>query len=483
MLSVEEIRKFILNDEASMKKLNARQGEAYYNGQHDILKKRIFFVNADGKLEEDLLKSNFRICHPFFNLLVNQQVQYTLSGKKGHIRSDIPELQTELDAYFNDNEVFMAELHELLRGAIKKGWEYMYAYRDENGRTAFQCADSLGVVEVRAKETQDHCDYLIHWYVDRYDDGCKEIKRIEVWDQAQTYFYVQVDDGEITLDDSEPINPRPHVVLQKGKKLFRDDYGEIPFYRLDNTKQQCSGLTLIKEQIDDYDVMNAGLSNNIEDTQEAIYVVRGFEGDDLDELMLNIKAKKTVGVPEGGGLDVQTVNIPVEARKTKMEIDKENIFFFGMGVNTEALKDTSATTSVAIKTAYANLDLKCDGLLPYLKQFLRKLLNVVLAEINKANGTDYQQSDVYFNFEREIIINAQEQAQIRLTEAQEQQTRINTLLSTAVQLGDELTVQQILDAYDLDYDDVKDMLPDPEEADPYANEEEEPDTEEGVLIE
>lgn len=462
MLSVEEIRKFIDNDEASSKKNLARQGVDYYEGNHEILKKRIFFVNADGKLEEDLLKSNFRICHPFFNLLVKQQAQYMLSGKEGHVLSDIPELQTELDAYFNDNKTFAAQLYQLLLGTITKGWEYMYAYKDADGKTAFRCADSLGVVEVRAKETSDKCDYLIHWYVDRYEED-KAIKRIEVWDKTQTFYYVQVDDGEITLDEDEEFNPMPHVVLQKGKKLYKDDYGEIPFYRLDNNQKQQGDLKLIKALIDDYDLMNVGLSNNIEDTQEALYVVRGFEGDDLDELMMNIKAKKHVGVPEGGGVDVQTVDIPMEARKTKMEIDKENIYLFGMGVNTEALRSSGSTVSVQIKTAYYNLDLKCEGLRPCLEEFMQKLLKPVLEEINKKNKTAYQCSDVYFNFDRETIINEQEKAQIALLAAQEQQTRINTLLSTAMQLGDELTIQQILDTYQLDYDEVKHLLPDPEE--------------------
>ena len=98
---------------------------------------------------------------------------------------------------------------------------------------------------------------------------------------------------------------------------------------------------------------------------------------------------------------------------------------------------------------------------------MRKLLKIVLDEINKNNKTAYQQSDVYFDFDRETIINEQEKAQIALLAAQEQQTRINTLLSTAVQLGDELTIQQICDVYDLDYDDIKNQLPNPETDDPY----------------
>ena len=469
MLTVSEIKTFIDKDASSTKKRRAMEGRRYYEADHDIKDYRIFFIDADGNLQEDTTKSNIKISHPFFRLLVDQQAQYMLSGKDGFVKSDIPELQTELDAYFNENESFVAELSELLSGAVSKGFEYMYAYKDESDRTAFQTADSIGVVEVREKETDDGCAYVIFWYVDRIGKDNKKIKRIQVWDDKQTWFYCQVDDGAIVPDESVDHNPRPHIIYKKDgdESTYYDDYGMIPFFRLDNGKKQFSGLKPIKALIDDYDLMNAGLSNNIQDTNEALYVVRGFQGDNLDELMVNIKAKKHIGVDEDGGIDIKTVDIPVEARKIKMEVDEKNIFRFGQGVNTEALKDTSATTSIAIKSAYANLDLKCDGLQPFLLQFMRKLLKLVLKEINDTQGTDYEQKDVYFDFDREIITNAQENAQIDLTKAQEQQTKVTTIQNAATLLGQELTMQLICEALELDYDDIKDKLPTPEE-DPTA---------------
>lgn len=469
MLSINEIRKFIEADAQSDRKRFARTGLRYFEGDHDIRGYRIFFINGEGKLQEDRTKSNIKISHPFFRLLVDQQTQYMLSGHGGFVKSDIPELQTELDAYFNDNESFRAELNGLISGTVAKGWEYMYAYKDENDRTAFQVADSIGVVEVREKETDDGCAYVIRWFIDRFDKDNKAIKRIQVWDREQTWFYCQEGEGAIVPDDSLSPNPRPHILYRKDGEegTYYDDYGMIPFFRLDNGRKRFSGLKPIKALIDDYDLMNAGLSNNIQDTNEALYVVKGFQGDNLDELMLNVKTKKHIGVDEDGGIDIKTVDIPVEARKTKMEVDEKNIFRFGQGVNTEALKDTSATVSIAIKSAYANLDLKCDGLLPFLLQFMRKLLKLVLKEINDAMGTDYEQKDVYFDFSREIITNAQENAQIDLTKAQEQQTKITTLLNTASLLGQELTAQLVCEALDLDYDDLKDKLPKAEE-DPTA---------------
>ena len=464
MLTVSEIKTFMDSDAASTKKRLAKVGLRYYEGNHDINNYRIFFFDADGKLQEDKTKSNIRISHPFFKLLTDQQAQYMLSAKDGFVKSDIPELQTELDAYFNENESFAAELYELLVGCISKGFEYMYAYKDENDRTAFQTADSIGVVEVREKETDDGCAYVIYWYIERIGKDNKKIKRIQVWDNTQTVFYCQEDDGKIELDKSVEINPRPHILYKKDgdESTYYEDYGLIPFFRLDNGKKQVSGVKPIKDLIDDYDLMNAGLSNNIQDTNEALYVVRGFQGDNLDELMLNIKAKKHIGVDDEGGVDIKTVDIPVEARKTKMEVDEKNIFRFGMGVNTEALKDTSATTSIAIKSAYANLDLKCDGLLPSLKQFMRKLLKLVLKEINDTQGTDYENKDVYFTFDREIITNEQETAQIMLIEAQEQQARITTLLNLSAQIGNEVLMEQVCDVLDLDYTEYKDRFPKPE---------------------
>lgn len=469
MLSVGEIKKFIENDVSSRAKQFAKTGVRYYEGDHDIKDYRIFFIDAEGKIQEDKTKSNIKISHPFFKLLVDQQTQYMLSGHGGFVKSDIPELQTELDAYFNENESFVAELNGLISGTVVKGWEYMYAYKSEDDRTAFQVADSTGVVEVREKETDDGCAYVIYWFVDRIDKDNKKIKRIQVWDKQQTWFFCQEDDGSIVRDDSIPNNPRPHILYQKDgeDRLFYDDYGIIPFFRLDNGKKRFSGLKTIKALIDDYDLMNAGLSNNIQDTNEALYVVKGFDGDNLDELHFNVRAKKLIGVGESGDVDIKTIDIPVEARKTKMEVDEKNIFRFGQGVNTEALKDTSATTSIAIKSAYANLDLKCGGLQPFLLQFMRKLLKLVLKEINDRNGTDYEQKDVYFNFEREIITNAQENAQIDLVKAQEQQARVTTVLNTASMLGQELTAQLVCEALELDYDDVKDKLPKPED-DPTA---------------
>ncbi len=460
MLKTYEIKHFMEEDAGSHKKRMAKQGLKYYEGEHKIMGARIFYVDDDGKLKEDTTRSNVRISHPFFMELVDQEVQYMLSGDGNFIRSDDPDLQSMMETYFDDS--FWSEVYEALTGCITKGFDYLYAYYTADNRIGFQHADSMGVVEVAAKDTEDQEEHVIYWYVDHIEKEKKVIKKIQVWDERETWYYVQEGDGEIMADDKTPLNPRPHIITKNEKgERFGSSFHFIPFFRLDNGAKQFSGLKTIKDLIDDYDLMACSLSNNLQDFTDAIYVVSGFQGADLDELMHNIKVKKHIGTSPDGKLDIKTVDIPYEARKAKLELDEKNIYRFGMGFNSAQLGDGNIT-NVVIKSRYALLDLKCNKLEIRLKEFLKKIIKVVLDEINAANGTDYQLKNVYIKFQREIITNAQDNAQIQLTDAQRQGQQINNILAAANMLDDETVIEAICNILDIDYEEIKDKLPERE---------------------
>ena len=96
MLTIAEIGKFIDNDKSSEKKRRARKGVAYYDGRHDIKDYKMYYVDADGDLKEDKLRSNIKISHPFFTELVDQQVQYMLSGDEPFMRAEDERLQASV---------------------------------------------------------------------------------------------------------------------------------------------------------------------------------------------------------------------------------------------------------------------------------------------------------------------------------------------------------------------------------------------------
>lgn len=455
MLTEAEIRQLINDDLVSDRKRQAAVGQRYYEAEHDILNYRMFYYNADGILVEDKARSNSRICHPFFTEHVDQLTAFILSFEENPIQAKptAEGLQDHLDVYFDDE--FWAEMSEVIGGTTAKGFDYLYGFKNHEDRLAFQYADGMGVVEVRESETDDHRKCVLYWYIDRIGKEKKQIKKIQIHDGEQIWFYVQEDDDKIVMDHNQLINPRPNIVWKDSKGgMYGEHLGFIPFWRLDYNKKQTSALKPIKGLIDDYDLMECGLSNNVQDFDTPIHLVRGFEGDDLNELQQNIKTKKIMGVPSDGGLDILTVDIPHQARKTKADEDEKNIYRFGMAFNSSNVGDGNIT-NVVIRSRYTLLELKADKLITNLKRFFKPIIRVVLDEINQKNGTDYQYSDVEIKFKPVIPTNEQENVQNAKTEAETQQIRINTILNVAANVGDEQTLKAICEEMDWDFDEIQ----------------------------
>ena len=457
-LSVSEIKKLIDDDAASEKKKRAEVGQNYYEAKHDILKCRMFYYNADGVLVEDKTRSNIKICHPFFTELSDQHTAHLLSFSENPIRAkdNAEGLQDHLDSYFNAR--FWMEIGELVTGSYNKGFEYLYAYKNKANKLTFEAADSLGVVEVREKDTDDGCKYIIYHYIDRIEKGKKVIRRIEVWSKDDVTYYVQSGtNGRIVEDNTKEVNPAPHVVGtdEKSGKKMGYGLGVIPFFRFDNNRKQFSGLKPIKHLIDDYDLHACSLSNNLVDFDTPLYVVAGFQGENFDQLQQNLKTKKMVGVDSEGGLDVKTVDIPYQARKEKLVIDETNIYRFGMGFNSAQVGDGNIT-NIVIKSRYALLDMKTDKTQDRLCAFLEEhIIPLVLNEINEETGKGYQMTDIRFAFTRDTITNETENIQNEKVKAETKQIEVNTVLNIAANVGDEQTLKAICEIMDWDFEELK----------------------------
>lgn len=454
MLEKSEIKQFIDEDVTSLKKTRAKKGVRYYEARHDIEDYKVYYVNDKGEFVEDETRSNIKISHPFFTELIDQCSQYTLSGNDSIVKSDIPELQRELDNYFDDE--FKMELNDLITYTKVEGDSFLYRYVDEEFKTRFKFADGLNVIEVPAKYSSDGNDYVIYHYVDRVEKE-KVIIKIQVWTDKEVYYYEMID-SNITDDKDVMLNPRPHVIYEEEEEKYYDTFNDIPFIRLDNNRKRTSDLYVIKDLIDDYDLMACGLSNNLQDVAEGIYVVKGWQGESLDELTRNVKVKKQVAVGENGDLDIKTIQVPYQARVTKMEQDEKNIYRFGMGLNTSLIGEGNATNYI-LKSRYALLEMKCKKLENQLKRMMKKVVKIVIDEINKNNDTAYKYTDCWIEFKREVMTNAMDNAQIEQINAQTTQVKIMTLLSLAQALDQDTVVKGICDALDINYEDIKDKIP------------------------
>lgn len=462
MLNITEIKTYIDRDRVSAKKKYARTGERYYNGDNDIRHYRIFYIDKDGQPREDKTRSNIKKPSNFFKEIVDECVNYFLSGDERIVRSDDPILQSYLDEYFGDD--FIDEFSDLLSYTLRQGRAWLYGYKNKEDRLSFKACGDIGIILVEGKYASDRQNNIIFYYPEHDITEDKIVTKIQVWDKDYTSYYEEKD-GQITVDKYYSINPRPHIIYKDiNNRLTYDTFGFIPFWDIENNKMHESDLKAVKEHIDNYDLMNCGLSNDLVDLSQGFYVVKGFYGDEIEDLVHNIRSRKFIGVDDGGDVDVKTITIPYEARRTQMEIDETNIYRFGFGFNSNKLGDGNIT-NVVIKSRYTLLDLKCRGLEKRAKKLLRNIIEPVLDEINKENGTGYTVKNVYFKFDREMITNELDNAQIELVKAQAKQTNINTILSVSTTLGQELVQEQVCSELELDYEDIKDKLPKQETVD------------------
>ena len=449
------VQSFVAQDKGSAYQRQAQVGQDYYDYKHDILDNRIFYVDDNGQLKEDTYASNVKIPHPFFTELVDQKVQYLLSNPV-EFETENEKLKERLKEYI-DADLHVA-LQDVMQGASIKGAEFIYARTTSQDKLKFEAADSLQTRPVYNDDNETVA--IIRYYNRDIVKGNKTVTLtyVERWTDQDVAFFVIDEKGKIYLDTAQAINPRPHVIAitEDGSTLGRT-YGTIPFYKLPNNTNQTSDLAPIKALIDDYDLMNAFMSNNLQDFTDAIYVVRGFKGDNLSTLRQNIKAKKTVAVGEAGGVDVKTIEIPVAARKTKLDLDRENIYKFGMGFDSAQVGDGNIT-NIVIKSRYSLLDLKCNKAEARLRAMLGWITKMILVDIQRRYGESYSDDELDITITRETMVNETDNANIALIEAQTKATIIQAILAAAPQIGDESTLKLICEQFELDLEEVQKQI-------------------------
>ena len=447
----------VKTDRQSPIKEKMSEGLKYYDYKHDILKFRLFYYNDDGKFVEETNRSNIKIPHAFFTEQVDQKVQYLLSNPVEFETADT-ELKTYLEEYIDDD--FQLMLQEMVEGASKKAYEFAYVYRATSGKLLFKVADSRKVVIIY--DDMNEVIAIIRYYdTDITKDNRKvTVTKAELWDTEKTWFFVSSSDynNRFILDESQEINPRFHQVVEDSDgNLLGKGFGYIPFLKLSNNKNEKTDLEPIKALIDDYDLMACALSNNLVDFDHPIYAVKGYGKDNLDELVTNLRTKRTVGVSQDGGIDVKTVDIPVTARKTKLETDKEAIYKFGMAFDSSQVGDGNIT-NIVIKSRYSLLDLKCNKTEIRLRAFIKQLLDIIILDINERYHKSFKRQQVEVVITRSTLINQTDNAETEKVEAETKGQLIQNLLDAAPYLDDESLLKKICAVQDLDYDEVVQRL-------------------------
>lgn len=326
------------------------EGVAYYMNQADIKKKlRYYYEGGIRKVDTD--KPNNRISHNWHKLLVQQKTQY-LVGKPITFNAEDENFLKLVNDFVN--EEFDDVLNQLLKNASNKGREWLHPFVDEEGKFDFIRIPAEEVCPVYDTTKKRNLLYAIRYYdIKTIDD--KFIRKVELYTDQQIFYYV-MHDGELVLDFEYKRNPESHFYL--GETGY--GWGRVPLIEFKNNDEGVSDLVFYKDLIDQYNNTISNNANTFDEMQDVIYELKNFGGQDLGEFMTNLKHYKAVEVGEDGGLELKTVDVPIDSANTHLDRLEENIYRFGQGVNNNPDKVGNSPTNVAIKNLYSLLDLKAN---------------------------------------------------------------------------------------------------------------------------
>ncbi|WMM24058.1 phage portal protein [Tissierella sp. MB52-C2] len=382
-----------------------REGEKYYYNENDILDRKQYYYK-EGVRTEDETKANNKIPHNWHKLLVDQKVGY-LVGKPPVLQAEEGQKQYGDRLNLILGEEWHDSLNELAKNSSNKGTEWLHVYINQEGLFKFIVIPAEEIIPIYDTSLQENLEAVLRHYL--IEVNGEERIRVEWWTRENVTFYIEDEGGNFVLDDTELSNPDYHFYYNDA------GYGwtKVPFIEFPNNEKRVSDLKFYKALIDSYDLNVSDLGNNLDEVQEIIMVLKGYEGEDLDKFKENIRYYKALTVyGEGCGVDKVELNIPIEAKKEMLDRLEENIFIFGQGVNMKTDKFGNSPSGVALKFLYSLLDLKASIMERKFRKAVKRLLWFTTEYINIIDKKDYDNTTVQVTFRKTMITNDEEDVKI-----------------------------------------------------------------------
>lgn len=391
---IEQLKEW-LTEHAQLKEQMA-EGEAYFNQQNTAIletKKQMGIIRNDknGKrtvMVEDPYASNEKLASGFLKQQIKQKVNYLIN--ENITLSDMVEETEEL---YPDWRKDLKQLSTRVSYHIYGAWQFYV----EDNETKYKFIDGTQLYPIFITN-QSIPDLVIRHYTTM--DG---IEKAIIYSNTTETHYIKKKKWE--YEKEVPIIRKSKVIADETIEEQSVELSQPPFAICFNNDEWKTDLQPIKSFVDIYDKVNSDFANNIIDFQEIYHTVKNYDGQDLEEFNEQLKRLKVVPVGEDGEMQTHQIEVPVEAKKTYLELTRKNIFEFGMAVDVQNIATGNATV-VAIQSMYENLNMKAADFEQELQDFWRQVIKLT-NEFNLITGSAAV-LDNYLMFDKSMISNVNE---------------------------------------------------------------------------
>lgn len=395
------LKEILQEDRNSDRKKKMEEGERYYRGEHDILKKdfRRSPVSETGKNGEENMevffnpnRSNHHCVNPFHHTLVAQKTAYLVGREptisvKGAGNREFEAMLAEIA-----DENFNSTLQEWIIGAANKGVEYLHVYYDEDGQFGYCIVPAEEIIPIYDEVYQQEIKEVIRYYeVKLLENGReKSRRRVEWWTAEQVTYFTENADGEFLREQEKGHWTVTELLDGEETKTISHGWGRVPFIPLRNNDKEMTDLQLVKGLIDAYDYISSEGTNNLLDLVDLYWVIQGYGGETAGAVARKLQVNKAVQISDSSGsVEAKQVELPVEGRLNWMQMLRKDIFHFGMGVDTDSDDWGKAASGVALKFQYAMFYLKINGIVPEIRKAIKAFFRFAVEDRNREQGTDW----------------------------------------------------------------------------------------------
>lgn len=325
--------------------------ERYYRNETDVL-----YQEAKEDQEGNPLRNaDNRIPRNFHGLIVNQKASYAFTA---------PPLFDIGNKAGNNvitkclGDEYAKNCMELCINAANTSIGWIHYWKSEEG-FEWAVVDSKQIIPIWSKSLKKKLQGVLRVYPETEEETGNLYTIYEYWSdtECQAFRHITSD----TIDDSLEVY-NMFLDTESGEEIesYVHDSGRVPFIPFRNNNINSCDLDNIKKLIDVYDKVYSGFINDLDDIQELIFVLSGYGGTGLNEFLQDLKKYKTIKVDgeEGSpGVSTLSIEIPIEARKTVLDVTRKAIFEQGQGFDPQP-ENFGNQSGEALKFMYSLLEMK-----------------------------------------------------------------------------------------------------------------------------
>lgn len=396
-----EVKKFL----TSPQRMQAIDGDLYYDYEQAIMKKRRMVISDGGEMKEDIRLPNNKFTDNQYAKMVDQKVNYMLS-KPLTFNAENKQYADELKKVFNKS------FHRTLKNCGKDSYNgavgWIYPYYDERGELRFKRFHPWEIkpywkddehteldffFRVYDVEAYEGTDEKILTFVDVYDTN--GIHRLEYEDGVlhpnYTTYYFEMPDTEGTLI---PYNWERVPLI-----AFKANNTETPL--LKKCKSLQDGINYILSSFGD------GMEENA--SGNSILVIHNYDGTDLGQFRHNISQYKGVKVRTvdgaDGGVDKLEIEVNCDNYKSILQELRKALIQNCKGYDVEELKSAGSPNEMTIKAIFSDIDLDANELATEYQASFEQLLWFVNMHLKNTGKGDFTNEQVDVIFNRDMMVN------------------------------------------------------------------------------